>query len=315
MYRNTNFVRFPTGTIIGTTSGSLTSDAAGNLNIDSTANVNIIPNMVAEHDLTVLGNLFAPNVVFDNLVLSNLTVNNNTNLGNTNSSLTTITGNLIAQNDTGTQFLNINPVTGNIVIGSPTGNVFIRGNLEWVQSNNVQITDNIIQLNFSNSSVSADGAGIQIQDGLNLDAAFIKVFTSTTPDEWRLGVPDGGVYRINQSLATDDNVTFASVTANIFNVANINANIITANIANIGIINSNVITSNLFIGNTANIANINANIITANIFNVANLNANVITANLFIGNTANIAGNVSANLMITSDLLLNGYSAQVPGYT
>jgi hypothetical protein len=104
-----------------------------------------------------------------------------------------------------------------------TGNITVNGTATTVNSNTVEIGDNIMVLNKDEAGTPSQDAGIEIERGTSTNAKFI--FNETT-DKWQFGI-DGAMVDVasdadlaalesyDQSLNTTNDVEFNSVTVGI----------------------------------------------------------------------------------------------------
>jgi len=271
---------------------------------NSTVNTAISPETIATTGTMTVGNTTINGV---------LSVGNTAVIGSAN--ITTLSvGNasvsvLEAANTTISGFANITnslQVGGDAAFGanvSVTGNFIVSGNVTYISSNELDVDDNIIVLNFglpSNTAPSLD-AGIEINRG---SAANVSLFWHESLDVWQIF---NGTNTFNIATNTDVATAYTNATAFAANADNIASGTLdtarlpsTANVSTAVNVGANVSanTSAIRIGNSTVNSSITQSVLTI---------ANVVATNIS-GNGASITSVDAATVGGNSALDLRNYT-------
>lgn len=93
------------------------------------------------------------------------------------------------------------------------GNLYVEGTTVTVDSETIQVADNIIELNTNVTGTPTEDSGIQVERGTSTNA---QLLWNETDDEWTAGLA-GSLKRL--ALSYSANFTSASLTANVLTVS------------------------------------------------------------------------------------------------
>jgi len=144
----------------------------------------------------------------------------------TSSGLATMSNGLTVTGQTSTTTL---VTTGNATVGGDaiiTGNLTVQGTTTTVNSETVNIADNIITLNSNVTGSPTENAGIEIERG---DLANVAIRWNETDDSWEL-THNGTTYNRlpNQNTSIGSNVTFGTITASGLNIGTLTGDVQTS---------------------------------------------------------------------------------------
>jgi trimeric autotransporter adhesin len=262
-------------------------------------------------------NIYATNISGSNGNFSNCNITSitgATNIYSTNINATNLesigdTLNIATNNNTA----NVNIALGssiqivNIGNGNPDGNTTINiggsndtvnivGNLVYVNSTVTNVLDPYFNLNYSGATGSAGGAGMYIYEGATATGYFR---INSTRDAVEFKAPLTGNMKVNQSLATTDDVTFNSITG-VSSINSVNENIINSNVTNFS-------GTNNFLNNSSVVSLTGTNISSTNISST-NINSDY-------GSIINFSGtdNFLNNSTVVSLTGTNIYATNISG--
>jgi hypothetical protein len=281
----------------GNTNISGNLDCSGNVSIglnkfnitSSSGNTTVGGTLGVTGNTTVGGTLG----ISGNTILGNtLSVSGNTTLGNTLNVTgnSTLNGTLNVNGDTtlNSSLINIGASNSTINIGNSSSTVNILGTTNLIQTNNLQVTDNLITLNKNGALGSAGNSGIEIEEN-SVITGYIKV--ANDRNSYNVKIPSNNtIYKLavteqngDVNIAGNNNITGAlNVTGN-SNLSSLNAN------GNAGISGNLDLSGNLNIANnkfTVASNSGNTNILgTLGVTGTSTLNNTTISGNANIGGT------------------------------
>lgn len=202
---------------------SLGGDLSGSVSFDGSTDVTITaavqPNSVA------LGTDTTGNYVSDVAAGTGVSVTHTPGEG---SSPTIAIGQAVGTSAS-VQFAQIS-TTGNVTIG---GDLTVNGTTTTVNTETINLADNIIVLNSNETSAPSQNAGIEIERGSSEN---VSIRWNEATDSWEI-TEDGTTYRniaSGQDVETSSSVTFAAVTAPLIGNASTATNLQTARAISLG---------------------------------------------------------------------------------
>ena len=266
--------------------------------IQNLTTLSLINNNLLSNNISVNSNLLinGNNIISNNINISNISIitNSSTILSSLNVNDTVNIQNTLYLNNINLSTIN----AANINIGNPYSIIKINGTTISLLSNNLEVVDKYISLNYNTSSLGpidiGNNCGLLIS-GISGDG-FLR--TNTTSTLFEMKAP---LNNLNYPVILDSNNNLnITGTTLIYGNTTINSSL---NISNNSIFNISLINNNLFISTFANLQNITLlSSLYISTFSIINNNT-TINNNLYVSGSTNI----NSSITMLSNLVANNY--------